>query len=50
MKKIIKPDVNNTDPEYWEEVLSSHGLGLRQLDMQEPEEPVEEEIETDEEA
>jgi hypothetical protein len=29
MRKINKPDVTNTDPEYWEGVLESHGLGLR---------------------
>jgi hypothetical protein len=39
MKKIRKPDVNNTDPGYWERVLESHGLGERQLGLQEePEE------------
>lgn len=33
--KIEKPDTNNVDPEYWEEVLESHGLGIRQLGLQE---------------
>jgi hypothetical protein len=28
MRKINKPDVTNTDPEYWEGVLESHGLGV----------------------
>ncbi len=35
MRKIRKPDVNNTDFEYWEKVLESHGLGERQLSLQE---------------
>lgn len=29
MKKIVRPDRQNTDPEYWERVLKSHGLGIR---------------------
>lgn len=36
MKKIKKPDVTNTNPEYWEKVLESHGLGERQLGLQDP--------------
>lgn len=35
MRKIRKPDVDNTDPGYWERVLESHGLGERQLGLQE---------------
>lgn len=27
MKPIVSPDLTNEDPEYWEEVLKSHGLG-----------------------
>lgn len=39
MKKINKPDTSREDPEYWERVLESHGLGERQLGLQEePEE------------
>lgn len=39
MRPIRKPNVENTDPEYWEGVLESHGLGIRQLGLQEePEE------------
>lgn len=33
--KIEHPDTRNEDPEYWEEVLESHGLGIRQLGLQE---------------
>lgn len=29
MEPINNPDVNNTDPEYWELVLLSHGLSNR---------------------
>lgn len=37
--KIRKPDLTNSDPKYWERVLESHGLGERQLGLQEePEE------------
>lgn len=35
MRKITKPDTKNADPEYWEKVLESHGLGERQLGLQE---------------
>jgi hypothetical protein len=35
MKRISKPDVTNIEPEYWEGVLESHGLGIRQLGLQE---------------
>jgi hypothetical protein len=35
MKKIRKPDRSNLDPQYWEMVLESHGLGERQLGLQE---------------
>lgn len=35
MRKIRKPNTENTDPEYWERVLESHGLGERQLGLQE---------------
>lgn len=39
MRKINKPDTNSKDFEYWEKVLESHGLGERQLGLQEePEE------------
>lgn len=27
-KPIEDPDVSNTDPKYWENVLQSHGLGM----------------------
>lgn len=27
MRKINKPDTSNPDPQYWERVLESHGLG-----------------------
>jgi hypothetical protein len=36
MKKITKPDITNESAEYWEEVLESHGLGERQLGLQDP--------------
>ena len=36
MRRITKPDVNNEDPDYWERVLESHQLGIRQLGLQEP--------------
>lgn len=29
MKPIENPDTQNTDPKYWEQILLSHGLGLR---------------------
>jgi hypothetical protein len=35
MRKITRPDVRNTNPEYWERVLKSHNLGTRQLGLQE---------------
>jgi hypothetical protein len=35
MKKIRKPDVKNENPKYWEKVLESHGLGLKQLGLDE---------------
>lgn len=35
MKKITKPDVSREDPEYWEKVLESHGLGEKQLGLRE---------------
>jgi hypothetical protein len=41
--KIEKPDTNNVDPKYWEEVLESHGLGIRQLGLQEAAETTQEE-------
>lgn len=34
-RKIHKPDTTNEDPQYWEEVLESHGLGIRQLGLEE---------------
>jgi hypothetical protein len=34
-RKIRKPDLENEDPKYWEGVLESHGLGIRQLGLQE---------------
>jgi hypothetical protein len=39
MKVISKPDITCEDKNYWERVLESHGLGVRQLGLQEePEE------------
>jgi hypothetical protein len=39
MKRILKPNLKNEDPKYWEKVLESHGLGERQLGLkEEPEE------------
>jgi hypothetical protein len=38
MKVIRKPDLTCEQSSYWEEVLKSHGLGERQLGLQE--EPV----------
>jgi len=39
MRVIRKPDITNESPEYWERVLESHGLGERQLGLEEePEE------------
>jgi hypothetical protein len=35
MKRINKPDITREDQPYWEEVLESHGLGERQLGLQE---------------
>jgi hypothetical protein len=35
MKKITKPDVENTEKSYWELVLESWGLGERQLGLKE---------------
>jgi len=35
MKPINKPDITNEDPKYWEQVLESHKLGVRQLKLQE---------------
>jgi hypothetical protein len=35
MKKIRKPDTENTELSYWEKVLESWGLGERQLGLQE---------------
>ena len=35
MKRITKPDTKNEDPQYWEEVLESHGLGIRHLQLEE---------------
>jgi hypothetical protein len=35
MKRINKPDITREDRLYWEEVLESHGLGERQLGLQE---------------
>jgi hypothetical protein len=35
----MKIDTDNTNPLYWEKILESHGLGERQLGLQEePEE------------
>lgn len=28
LEPITDPDVTNTDPAYWEQVLESHGLGM----------------------
>lgn len=30
MRKINNPDTSNVSPEYWEKVLTSHGLGIDQ--------------------
>lgn len=35
MKKIRKPNTENTELSYWEKVLESWGLGERQLGLQE---------------
>ena len=35
MKPIVDPDVNNEDPQYWEEVLDSHGLGRTKVRVSE---------------
>jgi len=35
MRKINKPDTSCEDIKYWERVLESHGLGERQLGLQE---------------
>lgn len=35
MKKIVKPDVTNEDPRYWEQVLESYGLGEKQFQTEE---------------
>lgn len=35
MKPIVDPDVNNEDPQYWEEVLDSHGLGRTKIRISE---------------
>jgi len=44
--KIRKPDLTNEDPKYWETILESHGLGERQLGLQEvPEETDNENLE-----
>lgn len=43
IKKITKPDPSNTDKRYWEKVLKSHGLGERQLGLQDATEKQEEE-------
>ena len=36
MKPITNPDTKNTDPVYWEEVLHSHGLGLDDCGLLDP--------------
>jgi hypothetical protein len=48
MRPVNKPDVTNEDPKYWEGVLESHGLGIRQLGLEE--EPQETDTATLEEA
>lgn len=35
MRKIHRPDTSREDFQYWEQVLESHGLGERQLGLQE---------------
>lgn len=35
MKSINKPDITNEDPQYWEQVLDSHGLGRTKLGLSE---------------
>jgi hypothetical protein len=35
MRKIRKPNLENIDQDYWEKVLESHGLGIKQLGLQE---------------
>ena len=42
MKKITRPDTKNEDPQYWERVLDSHGLGKTRLGLEEEPEEVEE--------
>jgi hypothetical protein len=43
MNPITKPDTLNTDPEYWEMVLESHGLGLEQCGLLNPD-PISESV------
>lgn len=35
MKPIVDPDIKNEDPQYWEEVLDSHGLGRTKVRVSE---------------
>lgn len=44
MKKITKPDIMNENPQYWERVLDSHGLGKSRLGLEENEQ-TEEDVE-----
>jgi hypothetical protein len=46
--KITNPDITNTDPKFWEEVLESYGLGVRQLGLEEEETDESEELELEE--
>jgi hypothetical protein len=40
VRKITKPDIGNTDPQYWEEVLESHGLGVKHLHLEEEDDDI----------
>jgi len=49
MRPIIKPDTTNTNPEYWERILKSHGLGVIELIHEGPDIIESEELDSDEE-
>lgn len=48
MKPITNPNTENTDPEYWEDILESHNLGLHPVEMLEIEDVNVEDIGDDE--